>query len=585
MSIRHSTPQQPTLSTKPHSTMNQFLLRFLPSTISKETHPEEYRKARLLLNICGILLAASATYSFIAAWLQFPTLMLYLWCIGIPIIAAVPFIFRATGNIVRCGTYLACSTFFLFSLVLFRDGGLNSPVLCYMPLTIVTAMLFSGRKAGWFWTGASTLVIIVVAILQFLGIQITQERPHETDMIWRTMVGIGFMPIIYFMLVLFDSATDRIKQHLKRELDTMDTLISTMQEVTTSAEQGNLRARADSSHFEGNYKRLLDGVNAILESVMRVNADAAAALQSVADGNFREGIRSQYQGDFAVIKTNVNRMLDGLNRAFYKINDVVDQVSQGAGQVAAASQALSAGATEQAASLQEITSSIQHVAAQIRVNAGNAQQANTIAQKSQQAATRGDSEMQDLTQAMADINASSRDIGKIIKVIDEIAFQTNLLALNAAVEAARAGRHGKGFAVVAEEVRNLAARSAKAARETATMIDTAIARAGNGTEIAHRTASALQEIVTSSERVADIVGEIAAASNEQAQGVAQITIGLQQIDKVTQQNTAGAEQSASAAEELANRAEELLEVMLNFQLREQQYQQASAPQQSRYIQR
>jgi methyl-accepting chemotaxis protein len=298
-----------------------------------------------------------------------------------------------------------------------------------------------------------------------------------------------------------------------------------------------------------------------------VNTDATEVLNAVAEGNFQHGITSEYQGDFAAIKRSVNQMLDSLNQAFTKVNEIVDQVSQGAGQVASASQSLSSGATEQAASLQEITSSIQNIASQTRINAENAQQANTIARSSRAAAERGNNEMGDLTQAMTDINASSRDISKIIKVIDEIAFQTNLLALNAAVEAARAGRHGKGFAVVAEEVRNLAARSAKAARETASMIEIATSRAENGSHIAKRTADALQEIMSSSQRVTDIVGEIAAASNEQAQGITQITLGLEQVEKVTQQNTAVAEESASAAEELAGQAADLLDVMLRFQLR------------------
>jgi len=239
------------------------------------------------------------------------------------------------------------------------------------------------------------------------------------------------------------------------------------------------------------------------------------------------------------------------------LSEGADRVAGASGQVAASSQSLAQGATEQAAGLEETSSSLEEMSSMTKQNADNAQQANVLASDARQAAENGSQSMDRMAQAIDDIQKSSDETARIIKVIDEIAFQTNLLALNAAVEAARAGEAGKGFAVVAEEVRNLAIRSAEAAKNTAEMIEESVRKAKNGVEISDEVNKALGGIASSISKTSDLVSEIAAASQEQSQGIDQVNTAVAQMDKVTQQNAANAEESASASEELSSQAEQM----------------------------
>jgi methyl-accepting chemotaxis protein len=250
-----------------------------------------------------------------------------------------------------------------------------------------------------------------------------------------------------------------------------------------------------------------------------------------------------------------------LRRVINNLTESSEQVSSASAQVSSASQSLAEGTTEQSAGLEDTSSSLEEMASMTRQNADNAGQANNLSGETRKAADSGNEAMSRMSVAINDIQKSSEETAKIIKVIDEIAFQTNLLALNAAVEAARAGEAGKGFAVVAEEVRNLAQRSAEAAKNTAAMIEESVKNAKNGVEISNEVASALEEIVVSVGKAADLVGEIAAASCGQAEGITQINAAMAQMDKVTQQNAANAEESASASEELSAQAEQMTEVV------------------------
>jgi methyl-accepting chemotaxis protein len=320
----------------------------------------------------------------------------------------------------------------------------------------------------------------------------------------------------------------------------------------------DMRLNLDRGDEIGQMGRTMDAFADSLQKEM------IGSLQKLAAGDLTFKVVPRDDRDS--VRGALKKLGSDLGNLIMEIQAAGEQIASGSMQVADASQSLSQGSTESAASLEQISASMVEMASQTKLNAENAEQANTLVNQSRTSAEKGNERMQEMVAAMAEINDSSMNISKIIKVIDEIAFQTNLLALNAAVEAARAGQHGKGFAVVAEEVRNLAARSAQAAKETAELIEGSVKKVENGSQIAAETEKALQEIVDGVIKANSLVSEIAAASNEQSHGIGQVNQGLGQIDQVTQQNTASAEESAAAAEELSGQAEQLRKMLSRFKL-------------------
>lgn len=314
---------------------------------------------------------------------------------------------------------------------------------------------------------------------------------------------------------------------------------------------------------------LANSIQKAVKSIELVASDTNRLSKAVEQHDLSIEIdTSRHNGIYQDIMNVVNQIFSQLSSVIFSIRSVAEQVDSSATLVANTSTALAQGATEQASSVEELSASMEEVTSKTTKNAQNAEKTNRLAGNIQSDADVGTDQMSEMLRSMEEINASSENIGKIIKVIEDIAFQTNILALNAAVEAARAGQYGKGFAVVAEEVKNLAAQSSQAAKETTELIETSIKKVEAGTKIAKETAGALEKITDGISQTGELVGAIATASNEQAATLEQINQGITQISQVVQSNAASSEEVAAASEELSAQAETLKKRVSAFKLNE-----------------
>ena len=359
---------------------------------------------------------------------------------------------------------------------------------------------------------------------------------------------------------------DEIAPALKSTIDALRGLIGETKMIAQQAIEGNLATRGKDEKFEGAYKEVIQGLNHTLDAIVTPVNDSISTLVKVAARDLTARMTASYNGDYAKLKDSVNTTIQNLDDALSQVSQATEQVSSASQQISDGSQSLAQGANEQASSLEEVSSSLEEMASMTKQNAENANQAKHLAGEANGNAAQGKQAMARMSESINKIKESSDQTAKIVKTIDEIAMQTNLLALNAAVEAARAGEAGRGFAVVAEEVRNLAQRSAQAAKNTADMIEESVKNPEEGVIIASDVAKAFVSIADSNAKVDNLIAEIAAASQEQSQGIEQVNIAVSQMDKVTQQNAANSEESASAAEELSSQAEELQNMIRRFTL-------------------
>ena len=338
-------------------------------------------------------------------------------------------------------------------------------------------------------------------------------------------------------------------------------------DAATEIAKGDVHVNID-YHEKNEIGQVADQLRIAVNSIAQYIDDISDVMSKMAAGQFKVQFSRDFDGDFKAIQDAINSFTKDISDSMRAIKDVSSTVSSGSHQMADGSQSLADGTTRQASAIEEISSTIQDVSTQIAATADNAQQAGQLSEKTQDRVNEQDAEIQNMLGAMGEISDTSKEIEKIIKTIEDIAFQTNILALNAAVEAARAGEAGKGFAVVADEVRNLANKSQEAAQSTSTLITASITAVDKGSQIAGATAESMKEVKDMSSETAKLIVDIAKATQDQRDYIKQITSGIEQVSEVIQTNAATAEESSALCSSLNEQSNQLYGQVANFQLRD-----------------
>ncbi len=402
------------------------------------------------------------------------------------------------------------------------------------------------------------LVVVTIALTSGLSVYLTHKIESSTFQTPELLICIASILIWLFIVSVISI---KLSNHIANPLKSFIVRLEAMA-------RGDIHTEIETISRNDEIGILSKTINNVVKELYPMLSEMTYSLASIDEGDFTITIEKEYRGDFKAMGDAITKINMRLNRLMNRIIESSEQLTSGADQVAYGSQILSQGAIEQAGSIQELAATINELSVQTSQNAQNAEIAKKASEETFLEVENGNTKMISMVKAMEEIKATSIEISKIIKAIDDIAFQTNILALNAAVEAARAGSAGKGFAVVADEVRNLASKSAEAANSTTQLIERSLTAVENGAKIADETEESLKVIVEKVKTTVSLVEEITVASEQQAEGTSQVSIGVEQISSVVQTNSATSEESAAASEELSGLAQLLKGLVDGIKLRE-----------------